>query len=368
MKSSGRQKLQNSPLAGRPAKAKNTDVTARSDNSGRAGKKAQEADNAPRRASSLRKLEPKMQLPAPAQLGRLSTEDVELLNKLVEEPMECIYHETFPRVNSEAKLTGVLDTIDENPAIELGGDPDTPAASSIKNLTAQEERDLFMCFNYCRYRVMRVARRVGTQRLTLAQAREMIRWTREADKARTFILQANLSLVPAMAKRSKMNLQELGDLICEGNLALLRSVDKFDCSRGFKFSTYACRAILSSFSSSSAKSARYRVHFPTEFDPALEKSDELERRREIEENETVDELRGVLNENRAGLSDVEKQVLTARFDLDRPLNLDGPPRSKTLKQVAELIGVTKERVRQIQNKALDKLRLALDDEEQFVAA
>ena len=320
------------------------------------------------RAASLRKHEPRVQLPAPAQLRRLSADQVEVLTKILAEPMECVYNEIFPRVNSEQKLTAVLDTIDENPAISLGGDPDAPAASSTTNLTAAEERELFMCFNYCRYRVMRTVKQASKKRLTLSQAREIIEWTQKADKTRTHLLQANLSLVPAMAKRSKNNILDLGDLICEGNLALLRSVDKFDCSRGFKFSTYACRAIISSFSSSSAKSARYRVHFPTEFDPALEKSDELERRRETEEAETVDELRGVLNENLAGLSDVEKQVLSARFDLDRPMGMDGPPRSKTLKQVAELIGVTKERVRQIQNKALDKLRIALDDDDSIVAA
>lgn len=360
MKISGRQKTQNSPTDKRIETIKRTDVTS-------AGGDAPQKQ-AVRRAASLRKHEPRAQMPAPAQLRRLSEDDVAMLTKVLSEPLECVYNEVFPRVNSEAKLTKVLDTINENPAIALGGDPDAPAASSTTNLTAAEERELFLCFNYCRYRVMRVVKQASKKRLTLAQAREVILWTRKADKTRTHLLQANLSLVPAMAKRSKMNTLDLGDLICEGNLALLRSVDKFDCSRGFKFSTYACRAILSSFSSSSAKTARYRVHFPTEFDPALEKSDELERRRETEEAETVDELRGVLNGNRAGLSEVEQQVLSARFDLDRPMSIDGPPRSKTLKQVAELIGVTKERVRQIQNKALDKLRLALDDDEPVVAA
>lgn len=354
MKTIGRAKSQNSPSDVQRVGKTRTDVTSAGSDS------RPKADV--RRAASLRKYESRAQLPMPSQVRRLTQEDLAVLNKAMTEPLECVYNEVFPRVNSEAKLTVVLDTIDENPAISLGGDPDAPAASSTKNLTAAEERELFLCFNYCRYRVMRVLRRAATNRLTLAQAREIIRWSKKADKTRTHLLQANLSLVPAMAKRSKMNTLELGDLICEGNLALLRSVDKFDCSRGFKFSTYACRAILSSFSSSSAKTARYRVHFPTEFDPALEKSDELERRRETEEAESVSELRGVLNENRAGLSDVEREVLTARFDLDRPISVDGPPRSKTLKQVAELIGVTKERVRQIQNKALDKLRLALDDE------
>lgn len=315
---------------------------------------------APARASSLRKLTPAAQLPTPSILRRFSPEDVALLSKVLSEPMECIYDASFPRSNAAAKYLQPLDTIDEREFPTYGGDPDSPAASSTKTLTAAEERELFLCLNYCRYRAMRLVRDAGSHRLTASQARELVRWSRDTLKTRTHIVQANLSLVPAMAKRSKTTGVDLGDLVCEGNLALIRSVDKFDCMRGFKFSTYACRAILSSFSSSAAKSARYRSCFPTEYDPALEKSDYLERKREEVEDDYVSGLKSVLNKNEAGLSDIEQRVLQARFDLGHsPYDLE-PPKAKTLKQVAELIGVTKERVRQIQNKALDKLRGVID--------
>jgi RNA polymerase primary sigma factor len=57
-------------------------------------------------------------------------------------------------------------------------------------------------------------------------------------------------------------------------------VEKFDCSRGFKFSTYSCRAILKSFSRVAMRASRYRGKFPAEFDPAMERSDFIDRQRD----------------------------------------------------------------------------------------
>ena len=142
-------------------------------------------------------------------------------------------------------------------------------------------------------------------------------------------------------------------------MALLRAVAKFDCSRGYKFSTYACRAILKSFSRVATRASRHRGHFPTEFDPDLERGDFLEQRRAAQTDNCIGELRALLDGGDDSLSDVERTVIRARFALEK--SDDATDRAKTLEQVGDLIGVTKERVRQIQNKALAKLRAALED-------
>jgi len=67
-----------------------------------------------------------------------------------------------------------------------------------------------------------------------------------------------------------------------------------------------------------------------------------------------------LEEGVGQLTEVERQVIRARFALDQT-SVDGRVKGKTLEEVGELIGVTKERVRQIQNKALEKLRVLLDE-------
>ena len=159
-----------------------------------------------------------------------------------------------------------------------------------------------------------------------------------------------------MAKRMRMPNVEFGELISEGNLALLRSVEKFDVSRGFKFSTYACRAILKSFNRLATKTGRYRSRFPTEYDPDLERSDYDDVKHDRQHEDAMDSLRDILFDNRAELSELEQTVVRERF----ALNPSG--RKRTLAEVGQMVGLTNERVRQLQNSALSKLRAALDKE------
>ena len=74
----------------------------------------------------------------------------------------------------------------------------------------------------------------------------------------------------------------------------------------------------------------------------------------------MDELKSILGENLARLSDVEQCVIRARFAIDNDVSEQDVTKGKTLEQVGEMIGVTKERVRQIQNKALGKLKTVLE--------
>ncbi|MEM6391348.1 MAG: sigma-70 family RNA polymerase sigma factor [Planctomycetota bacterium] len=229
-------------------------------------------------------------------------------------------------------------------------------------LTAAQERVIFKQFNYCRYRACRLREQLRQEaELDADLAREMLKWFRRGEFIRDQIANTNLALVLAMAKRTRMSEVDFADLISEGNMALLRAVDKFDATRGFKFSTYACRAILKAFSRQGIKLSKHRAMFPTDFDPKLERSNFVQSRREEHEEDCVDEVSRIFNDNIAELSDIEKAVIDHRFGLSEEKKLDDAS-PLTLEQVGKLIGVTKERVRQIQNKALDKLRLKLEDD------
>jgi len=319
-----------------------------------------------RPATGVRRLRPTAKPPAAAVLQHLSQAQRELLERLLSEPQECVYHPCFRRSTMPgAELESVL----PKPA---GCTLSADAASVLETelapgevLSADEERLLFLRFNYCRYRVLRILARFRGRRLTAAAVRTLLEWANRAQEIRTDIIRFNTSLVLAMARRSRNSGVELGELVSEGNLALLRCVDKFDVARGFKFSTYACRAILASFSRASAKAARHRAQFPAPYDPAMERSDHLETRRETIELECVDELKRILFENAADLSPVERRVLNARFSLDGSSS-GRNRRRRTLDQVGSLLGVSKERVRQIQNQAMLKIRAVL--EERLLAA
>jgi RNA polymerase primary sigma factor len=231
-------------------------------------------------------------------------------------------------------------------------------------LTAAQERVIFLQYNYSRYRVCRLRDELlDSPTIDPDLARQMLDWHRKAAGYREHIAQINLALVLAMAKRTRMNEMDFGDMVSEGNMALLRAIDKFDAARGFKFSTYGCRAILKAFSRAGMKLSRYRGLFPTDFDPALERSDYSETRRTEHELDCADEVKMIVTRNEADLTDIEQEVIEHRFNV-----LKGPakgmqrePRPMTLEQVGKLIGVTKERVRQIQNKALEKIRVTLED-------
>jgi RNA polymerase primary sigma factor len=234
-----------------------------------------------------------------------------------------------------------------------------PASGEQVLLTGPQEKVLFHKFNYARFRIRQLQIAIAQnddRQPTEAQAQELLRWHSVSSKLREQIANTNLALVLAMAKRTRMSEVDFADLISEGNMALLRAVDKFDAGRGFKFSTYACRAILKAFSRQGMKLSKYRQRFPTDFDPKLEKSDFVESRREEYVQDAASEVKRIVEANRAELSSIEQTVIEYRFGIEQPI--DGKP--MTLEQIGQIIGVTKERVRQIQNKALAKIRDELE--------
>jgi RNA polymerase sigma factor (sigma-70 family) len=302
-------------------------------------------------------------------LDALTHEQRELAQRIADDPtefMSFIDHELFSKRNVE-KVLFARDAVRRKGQAQFdeGSEPDPvgDVHGEGDSLTSAQEILLFQRFNYARMQVAAVLEAHQGKVLKGESLCEIIAWAQRAVRTREIITAVNMPLVLAMAKRTRLSGLDYNELVSEGNYALLRSVEKFDCSRGFKFSTYACRAILKSFSRVAMRTSRYRGRFPTEFDPTLEKGDFVERKRDDVETECVEEIQEILEHNRAELNETEQIVLRERFALDSPDNTVKP---KTLEEVGEIIGVTKERVRQIQNKALKKLRALL--EETYLAA
>jgi len=271
----------------------------------------------------------------------------------------AVFHEPNPKgvIFDEAPEVKKPDTGWYHPLVHQTASDQPARAATSQVLTAAEERVLFLQYNFARFSMDLLRQEIGDERPTDRQVRSVLDWSETARALREQIAESNLALVLAMAKRSRMGDIDFGDLISEGNMALLRSVDKFDIERGFKFSTYACRAILKAFSRAGMKHSKYRQRFPTEFDPELEKSNGPAERRREDELERAAEAVHVIVNNSADLTDIEQEVLHHRFGIDAGAH----GRRLTLAQVGGLIGLTKERVRQIQNRALEKLRQTLVD-------
>jgi RNA polymerase sigma factor (sigma-70 family) len=235
-------------------------------------------------------------------------------------------------------------------------DLESEISKSPKLMKADEERLMFLRFNYSKRKLGRLKKRIAKHGLTRDWAEQVLFWHRRFEHFREYLVRTNLALVLAMAKRTRLGHVDFAEIVSEGNMALLRAVDKFSVDRGFKFSTYACRAILKAFSRTALKATRHRTRFPVEFEPDLEKSDWSDRRRENVEAECIDELKAIVDRNLADLTNVEQTVIRRRFNWQEQ---EAAP--LTLEEVGAIIGVTKERVRQIQNKALAKIRQVMEE-------
>ena len=304
---------------------------------------------------------------------QLCAEDQATLKQILTGKYEYVKNSIFGRPNARRKLFDEVPQIAEpdtswyHPVLENYSTEHRWSGNHIGTvlLTAAEERVVFLQYNYCRYKACKLRAKIGTPDQTTIkaeQALELLHWHRRSEDLRVQIAQTNLALVLAMAKRTRMSDVDFSDLVAEGNMALLRAIDKFDVARGFKFSTYACRAILKAFSRAGVKLSRYRSMFPTDFDPKLERSDHIDIKRAEHEYNCADEIKQIIKDNRAELTDVEQSVIEHRFAINRQGRRETSDGTLTLEQVGQIIGVTKERVRQIQKKALEKIRQSLESD------
>jgi len=296
-----------------------------------------------------------------AVLGTLDALQRELVEEALTVNLDYVKNDMFKKASAEAEL--FEDGMQIAPASTSWYHPmiddelAAKGAPSSSLLNAAQERHLFLRYNFARMKA-----KAATEKFRKLPGKSVVReiahWYARVKETRELITQANLALVLAMAKRTRMSEVDFGELVSEGNMALLRAVEKFDAARGFKFSTYACRAILKAFSRIALKTSRYRQAFPAEFDPSMEKSNYQETRRAEVVVDATEELQRILGDNRTELSDVERKVIQSRFGISAGQEAE----AMTLEEVGHVIGVTKERVRQIQNKALEKLRVILENE------
>lgn len=286
----------------------------------------------------------------------LSDQERKLYKKIPDE-MDYIFDPSFASEDMEERLFGEYSQI----AIprwtyvaEVSEEISTPTAKP-NVLSREDERTLFLSYNYARYRLKQLIE-LQNRRPTAGRAQQMVHWFSRTLKIRADLIEANMPLVLAMAKYTNVTNVESSELISEGNMALLRSVDKFDVARGYKFSTYACRSILKSFSRVAGKTQRYRRLFPVEFDPSLQRSDHAERRHQSQREDSIATLRSILAQNRAELTDIEQAVVQKRFPMCPDL------KKRPLTEIAKVVGLSKERVRQIQKAAISKIRGVFEED------
>ncbi len=226
----------------------------------------------------------------------------------------------------------------------------------IEGTTAEKggpQRELlrFKKMHFCARRIKSLVQRYGSQ---AARRADYKRFVRRHQQIRDQIASDNLGLVYDLYKRSRVMNVDGDELLSEGMMALTRAIDTFNPWRGFRFSTYACNAILRAFYRCGLRESRRRQREPINHEAEFEKSDWLETQRSEQSVLYAERLSKILAENAVDLTPIERDILNQRF----PLTADAE--RLTLSDIGRKMNLSKERVRQIQNSALAKLREALE--------
>ena len=219
-------------------------------------------------------------------------------------------------------------------------------------LKADEERTLFLQMNYARFNLHRLrAVLLGPAPWQSSDIAECLEWNQLYLDTRNSIVAGNLGLVLSLAKRMPGSGPEYSDRVSEGNLALLRAIHRYDCSFGFRFSTYAHRVILLSLIQLAHRWHRHHRMFPMALEPGMEDDYTPRPAKDSHTPAQIQDILALLNHPSGVLSNLEKRIVEARYCL-------GSSRSKpmTLKQVGDQFGLSVGRIRRMLNQALAKLR------------
>lgn len=275
------------------------------------------------------------------------------LQRVLETPLEFVCSASFDTAAMDEEVRQTLadlvtqDPLDENLPQNLPGH--LARLCECSRLTPQEEQRLFRSMNFLKFRAQeRRLRLHGEQpapELVVAVEEDL----QNAEQVRNHIIRANTRLVFSVIRKFVNPQHSFDDLLSDGIFTLIRAVDKFDTDRGFRFSTYAYRAITSNTCRKIANRQKELSRQATSANQLIYES--LENPTPSGMNEqTWTQLNGVLTQLIQRLDRREQLILRSRHAL-------GSHRTThTFQDLANRLGISKERVRQLEHRAVQKLR------------
>ncbi|MHC5540959.1 sigma-70 family RNA polymerase sigma factor [Singulisphaera rosea] len=284
-------------------------------------------------------------------IGRVANEM--RAQRILEQKLEFMHDPSFEERKREAEFLAPLPETANGKAIRRGKAPEglPPYLASLYDvplLSREQEAHLFRKMNYLKYRASKLREAMDPTRAKTADLDEIERFQSEALAVKNQIIRANLRLVVSIAKKHLGASNNFFELVSDGNMSLIRAVEKFDFARGNKFSTYASWAIMRNFIRTIPEEKHRRDRFVTGHEEMFEAAADTrtdEREYESAQKRNQETVRGLLSK----LSDRERWIIANRYGLEGAVE-------QTLEQLGHELGVTKERVRQIESRAQEKLR------------
>jgi RNA polymerase primary sigma factor len=298
------------------------------------------------------------------QYGRTRSSVYRLINemrarRLLDAKLEFIDHASFGVPGSTAEILGPIPEPADGkgprrPKAPKGLPPYLASLYEVPLLDREQEMHLFRKMNYLKHRASDVRAKIDPSKAKTSDLDEIERLQEEALAVKNQLIRSNLRLVVSIAKRHVGPSNNFFELVSDGNMSLIRAVEKFDFSRGNKFSTYASWAIMKNFARTIPEENYRRDRFVTGHEEMFEAAAD-NRTDEHEYESALKRMQEAVKGMLGRLDERERKIIISRFGL-------GGASEQTLEQLGRELGITKERVRQIESRAQEKLRRIASEE------
>lgn len=278
--------------------------------------------------------------------------------RIMELPLDLIPNPMFSRASAEKTIMAPMpesETPVKKTRLPSGLPPYLASLYEVPLLTREQEGHLFRKFNYLKYKAAKLRNQLDPAKAKSSLMDQIEALYEDVIALKNQIVRANLRLVVSIAKRHVGQADNFFELVSDGNMSLMRAVEKFDFARGNKFSTYASWAIMKNFARTIPDEHRHRDRFRTSHSDMFYSTEEP-RSDQYEQESAQTQRESQVGKILERLDEREQKIIISRFGLDHGHE------PQTLKEVGAQMGVTKERVRQLEARALSKLRVAAHEE------
>ncbi len=272
--------------------------------------------------------------------------------RLHAQTIDYMHSDEFEQADADKVILGPPPEVDkagEKVRTPPGLPPYLASLYSIPLLTREEEAYYFRKLNFLKYKAFQIQEQLDPNRPKARDMDQIEKLLDESTDVKNFLIRSNLRLVVSIAKRHIRPGGNFFEMVSDGNMSLIRAIEKFDYTKGNKFSTYASWAIMKNYARSIPAEYKVLDRFRTGNEELFFQSTD-ERESQYREELINQKQHAVIMSILDQLDGREKDILIYRYGL----NARNEP--QTLEQVGDRFGVTKERIRQLESRALKKLR------------